>query len=140
MKLKRCLEIATAEIGTKEIAGPNHNTRIVQYHTATALRAGSDEVAWCAAFVNWVLREAGIKGTGSASARSFLTWGQSCDPEAGCVVVLKRGNPPNGHVGFYVRDLGTDYIKVLGGNQSDMVRVSNYKKADVLAYRRADVP
>jgi uncharacterized protein (TIGR02594 family) len=134
---KRCLEIATAEVGVKEIDGTGNNPRIVQYHTATALRAGADSIPWCSAFVNWVLREVGVKGTGSAAARSFLTWGKKCDPEVGCVVVLQRGGPAHGHVGFYVRDLGTDYIKVLGGNQSDCVKVSNYKKADVLGYRTA---
>lgn len=129
------MEIATAEIGVKEIDGAGNNPRIIQYHTATALRAGSDSVPWCSSFVNWVLREAGVQGTGSAQARSFLKWGQECDPAPGCVVILKRGNPPNGHVGFYVRHLGADYIKVLGGNQSDCVKVSNYKVADVLGYR-----
>ena len=134
---KRCLEIATAEVGTKEVKGTGANPRIVQYHSATTLKAGSDEVPWCSAFVNWVLREAGVKGTDRANARSFLTWGQKCDPEAGCIVVLQRGDPAHGHVGFYVRHLGEDYIKVLGGNQSDCVKVSNYKKADVLGYRTA---
>lgn len=130
------MQIATAEIGTKEIPGTGrHNPRIIQYHTATALRAGTDEVPWCSSFANWVLREAGLRGTGSAQARSWLKWGVECDPEAGCIVILKRGEPPNGHVGFYVRHLGEKCIKVLGGNQSDCVKVSTYKVADVLSYR-----
>jgi uncharacterized protein (TIGR02594 family) len=130
------LKIATAEIGTKEVSGNKSNPRIVEYHKATSLKAGSDEVPWCSAFVNWCLSQAGIEGTHNAMARSFLRWGAPLDePVPGCVIIMRRGNPPFGHVGFYVRKMAGGFVKVLGGNQSDQVRVSTYKEADVIGYR-----
>lgn len=133
---KRCLEIATAEIGVKEIRGDLDNPRIVEYQQCTSLRATDDETPWCSAFCNWVLKQLDIEGTGSARARSWLRWGSPLFvPVPGCIVVLKRGNPPSGHVGFFVRKAPGGLIKVLGGNQGDCVKVSASKEADVLGYR-----
>lgn len=134
---QKILLIATAEIGVKEKKGPDDEDRILEYKKATpAVSDTHDEVAWCASFVNWVLGEAGIEGTGSPVARSFLKWGKPCDqPRAGCLVVLRRGAAWQAHVGFFVRQLDSNYIKVLGGNQSDCVKVSTYRVSDVLGYR-----
>ena len=130
-------EIGRGEIGQKEIAGSADNPRIVEYHQATSLKATNDETPWCSAFVNWCYKQAGIKGTNSAAARSWLNWGKELkQPVEGCVVVLKRGAPPSGHVGFFVRQEG-NLIYVLGGNQSDQVKVSAYKATDVLSYRQS---
>ncbi|MBU5614452.1 peptidoglycan-binding protein [Geomonas sp. Red51] len=54
------LKIAAAEVGQREFPGSPANPRIIMYHGATSLRATSDEVAWCSAFVNWCLKQAGI--------------------------------------------------------------------------------
>jgi hypothetical protein len=68
--------------------------------------AGVDpkDVPWCAAFVNANLAAAGVQGTGSAAARSFLKWGQAVNPDSpilkGDVLVQPRGRDPAlGHVG-----------------------------------------
>lgn len=129
------MAIAEKEIGVKEIPGSNDNPRIVEYHSATTLKATDDETPWCSAFVNWCMSMAGITGTKSAAARSWLDWGTPLDePIRGAIVILKRGAPPSGHVGFVELDMG-DTIRVLGGNQSDCVKYSTYKKATVLGYR-----
>lgn len=130
------LAIAYGEIGTVEYAGEKHNARIVEYHQATTLRAHDDETPWCSAFANWCMRKAGIKGSGQANARSWLTWGRKLEaPVHGCIVVLKRGtSTTSGHVGFYIETHGGKIV-VLGGNQSNSVKLSNYPKADVLGYR-----
>jgi uncharacterized protein (TIGR02594 family) len=138
--LDRILEIARAEIGVKEIVGNEDNPRILEYKKSTPLVAdSSEEVAWCASFVNWVLEQAGLKGTGNPMARSFMKWGFAIkEPIPGCVVVLKRGAPPSGHVGFFVhRRSPGGWVQVLGGNQSDQVKVSFYQESDVLGYRTA---
>ncbi len=133
---KKCLEIATAEIGVKEICGDRDNPRIVEYHQCTALKATDDETPWCSAFANWVVNQLGLKGTDNAMARSWLRWGSPFpEPQPGCIVVLKRGAPPSGHVGFFVRKAPGGLIKVLGGNQGNCVKVSTFKEADVLGYR-----
>jgi len=134
------LTIAEGEIGTKETSGPVDNKRIVEYAACTTLAAQDDETPWCSSFVNWCMEMAGIVGTKAAAARSWLKWGRRIEePIEGCVVVLKRGAPPSGHVAFYIRDYTSDLITCLGGNQGDQVKYSHYKKADVLGYRMPNV-
>lgn len=134
--MNKWFDIAKGEIGQKEIPGEADNPRIVQYQQATSLRATDDETPWCASFVNWCLQEAGIAGTNSAAARSFLNWGREIkEPVPGCIVVLKRGNSSwQGHVGFYVGTVG-DRINLLGGNQGNSVSIKGYRREDVLGYR-----
>lgn len=133
----RWMEIAMDEVGVHETAGPDFTPRIIEYHSTTGLGAASDEVPWCSAFVNWVMEQAGIGGTGSAAARSWLHWGVSMDaPVFGCIVVLARGsNPAQGHVGFFCDEDGFGGIRLLGGNQNDEVKVARYDKSKVLGYR-----
>jgi len=129
------MEIAEKELGQHEIKGPEANPRIVEYHKATSLQASSDEVPWCGSFANWVMREVGIKGTNSAAARSWESWGSDLKkPVFGCIVVLKRGTGSQGHVGFYVGE-GPDHVKILGGNQGDQVSILNFNKSKVISYR-----
>jgi uncharacterized protein (TIGR02594 family) len=130
------LEIAERELGVSEVSGSKHNPRIVEYHKTTTLAAVEDEVPWCASFVNWCLKEAGIKGSGLASARSFLQWGYPVDKfTKGAIVIFKRGSKSwQGHVGFAV-DENFLAIKVLGGNQSNKVCYKWYLKKDFLGYR-----
>ena len=131
------LDICNAEMGTAEMIGTEHNDRILEYHQATSLKASSDETPWCAAFVNWVLQQAGYRGTQSAAARSFLNWGISAEQASpGCVVVFRRGAKAwQGHVGFYVGKDRRGNILCLGGNQSNQVCVAAYPDRDVLGYR-----
>jgi uncharacterized protein (TIGR02594 family) len=140
---KAAFEIAMKELGTAEIFGDTHNARIVEYHAATSLRATSDEVAWCASFVNWCLKKATIDGTNSARARSFLTWGVAVsleEAERGDIIVLSRGtNVLFGHVGFFAGQEGKSVL-VLGGNQSNKVSISPYPLHRILSIRRAIMP
>lgn len=132
----RWYQIAEAELGVHENAEPGqHNQRIIEYHSATSLRAHEDEVPWCASFVNWVMRQAGIPGTNSALAASWLDWGTFIDSgRIGAVTVIRRigfrrdaatGSWTGNHVGFFV-SLEGNRLRLLGGNQSDSVRFSNF--------------
>jgi uncharacterized protein (TIGR02594 family) len=92
---------------------------------------------WCAAFVNATLGEAGIKGTGSFMARSFLKFGKEVKtPQLGDIVVFSRGKAPSGHVAYYTKNFDADHIVVLGGNQNDEVCMRVYGKNKILGYRR----
>ena len=98
-------------------------------------------VAWCAAFVNTILKQSGFEGTGSLQARSFLQYGSVTRvPEYGDIVVFSRGRGQwAGHVGFYVGEEtieGVRYILVLGGNQRKEVNVAYYPANYVLGYRK----
>lgn len=130
------LDIAEGEIGIKEAPGNADNPRVLEYHSATSLGARDDAVAWCSAFVNWCMKQVDMPRTNSASARSWLSWGEALTtPRKGCVVVLRRGsNPVQGHVAFYVGE-GTGQVRLLGGNQADQVKVSQFPKTMVLGYR-----
>lgn len=97
---------------------------------------------WCAAFVNAVLKEQGIEGTGSLVARSFTKWGDEVDePKYGDIVVFPRGSSTwQGHVGFYVDHYtqnGEKYYIIIGGNQDDEVNFSDFKAKEALSVRRA---
>ncbi len=130
--------IAVKEIGVKEITGEKHNPRILEYHSTTSLKASTDEISWCAAFVNWCLKKANVRGTNLANARSFLTWGKSVtEPKKGDICVFWRGRVDSwqGHVGFYAGETST-HILVLGGNQGNEVCIKKYPKSQLLEFRR----
>lgn len=88
---------------------------------------------WCAAFINGVLKEKGYKTSGSNAAISFRHYGvKTNSPEIGDIVVLR------GHVGFFAGFKiinGVKHVGILGGNQSNRVKVSYYPIKRVLSYR-----
>lgn len=131
------LEVAMEELGVCEYPGKKHNPRIVEYHRTTTLKATSDEVPWCSAFVGWCLEQVGIVGTRSAAARSWMQWGAAhLQAQRGSIVVFRRGsNPAQGHVAFFLERVGDSLVKVLGGNQGNRVSVANYQEKDVIGYR-----
>lgn len=132
-------DIAKAELakGIAEVPGAGNNPRIVMFHKSTNHWSGTDDdVAWCSSFVNFCVEQAGLTGTDSQSARSWVEWGQdvSSDPREGDIVVFSRGaaGSTTGHVGFFVSDMGST-VKVLGGNQGDRVCYREYPKNGSLA-------
>lgn len=130
------LDIARSEMGVRERPGrASHERRIVEYHATTTLRATDDETPWCSSFVNWVMAQAGHRGTNSAAARSWLDWGRALDePRPGAVTVIKRrgksgdaatGSASGFHVAFFL-DGDDRSLTLLGGNQANRVRESTY--------------
>lgn len=136
---KTAYDLARAEVGTVEWKDGS-NPKVVSYFRDAGSEVKDDATAWCAAFVGAMLARAGMQGTGSLAARSYLKWGEAvdlADAKPGDIVVFKRGNSTwQGHVAFFVERAGSK-IKVLGGNQSDAVSVQGYAAADVLGIRRA---
>lgn len=141
------LAIALAELGVHEDSRPGkHAARILEYHKTTTLRATTDETPWCSSFVNWVMVQSGRKGTNSALAKSWLSWGRGTStPTPGAIVVIKKkaagfsaatGSTTGYHVGFFL-SLNSTSIKILGGNQSDRVKKSDFPLSgyQVLGYR-----
>ncbi|MFT3734372.1 MAG: TIGR02594 family protein [Rhodocyclaceae bacterium] len=141
-------DIARAELalGVAEVPGPGSNPRILLYHSHTTLKATSDEVAWCSAFMNYCVNMAGLVGTHSAGARSWhdKAWGRDVTnaPQPGDIVVFSRtgGGAPagSGHVGFWV-EADDASITVLGGNQSNRVRLQKYPKDGMLGTQKYKV-
>ncbi len=129
------MKIAAGEIGQRELKGVLHNPRIITYHATTTLRATKDETPWCSSFVNWVMIQAGKKGTNSALAISWLNWGKPTSLQHGAIIVIHNSKATNSalsysgnHVAFLVRETNK-YYEVLGGNQLDQVKTSRYPKS-----------
>jgi len=131
------LKIAMKEIGTKEISGYKHNSRVIEYHSISG-GFTTDEVPWCGSFVNWVLRKSGISTTVPYPARalSWLKFGVQSKPITGTVAIKSRAG--GGHVGFVVATSGS-YVWILGGNQSNEVNIRKYLISDFKEYRAPTV-
>ena len=139
------LIIAEAEVGQHEIKN-GENERIVAYHATTTLKATDDETPWCSSFVNWCVTQAGFKGTNNALAKSWLKWGvELAKPDLGCICVIKQhkaesdnstGTSTGYHVAFWLGEVD-GRVKLLGGNQSDQVKISTFglKSYDIIGYR-----
>jgi len=92
---------------------------------------------WCSAYANRVFSDVGIQGTGYGMARSWLNWGTPGGNTAqyGQLAIFSRGtNPMHGHVGFVIGSQGNNLL-ILGGNQSNSVRISLYPISRLLSLR-----
>lgn len=140
-------DIAQRFAGIDEIGGNVDNPQILAMLKLDVKWAKHDEVPWCSAFVNYICWLCRLPRSKDLRARSWLNIGRGIplnDAEVGDVVVLKRGgdNQPGpevtdakGHVGFYAGKMG-NFIEVLGGNQSDTVKISRYPLTRLLSVRR----
>ena len=122
-----------------ERPGTAHHPFILWCHEATTLSAVTDEVPWCSSFVNRIAWLHRLPRSKSAAARSWLGIGQAIDlPQAEVgwdVVILSRGAPPAGHVGFFAGISGGN-ILVLGGNQGNNVTIEPFVIDRLLGIRR----
>ena len=154
--MKHLLKILS-QAQQKETVGKEDNPEIIKYFTALEFSGDwlHDETSWCAAIVNWTLKECGLPYLKALNARALLVMPalypdkfelvMPRKPKMGDIAIYWRGSHPDelipgsnlkkGHVGFYIRDDGT-YDFVLGGNQGNTVKVSGYYKSRNLAYIR----
>ncbi len=94
---------------------------------------------WCGDFAETVIRNSlpkepfpGDLGVNPYWARNWLQFGKAVEPCYGAIAVFARNNA--GHVGFLVGEDATDWY-VLGGNQSDSVKISRLSKSRLLGTR-----
>lgn len=147
-------DIAQRFTGMKEISGSVDNPQIMAMLKLDNDWPEEDEVAWCSAFANYVCWLLRLPRSKSLRARSWLRIGKGIslnEAKAGDIIILQRGKGEQpgpevieapGHVGFFAGyipgpiggELGL--IEVLGGNQSDTVKVSRYPVARLLGVRR----
>ena len=134
------MRIAGQQLGMNE---NEQNAALQEYMRNGGVNLDPAVTAWCAAFVNASLGQAGLEGTGSNMARSFENWGQAVDtPQEGDLAVFWRDSPESGlgHVGFFQGYDEAGNIMVLGGNQNDSVSVAPYSPDQLLSFRRGDAP
>jgi hypothetical protein len=126
------VNLARAEIGvTEQPPGSNESPRIAQFRQATAGAPGPGP--WCAYFVSWAAREAGVPighaGQGFGRVDDVWAWGQS----SGKAIPAGSGKPQPGdlivwdeHIGI-VESVGADgSIRTIEGNSSNSVAQRTY--------------
>ncbi len=134
------INTALSQYGVKECPGRNDNPQIIKYFDEIGFDGSrlKDETSWCSAFANWVAKTCGKPFSAKLTARSWLKIGvQVKEPKIGDIVVFWREDPASwkGHVAFFISET-PEHIYVLGGNQSNQVKISAYPKQRLLEYRR----
>jgi uncharacterized protein (TIGR02594 family) len=98
------------------------NPVIVRFFSATNYgKPTGDTTAWCAASLNWCLKQSGFQhGTNSAASASFRNApGKTNAPQPGDIAVFRdRGDADHGHVALFLKQ-NADQVQVIGGNQTD---------------------
>jgi len=102
------------------------NPLIVEFFTATSLRANNDMIPWCAAFANWCIKRCNGLGSNNPSSQSFLgkEFKPTADPAVGDLAVFtcydKRTHQSIGlgHVAFVREKPAGNHVKLVGGNTS----------------------
>ena len=136
-------------IGLEEVDGPGSNPIILNWIREIFPGWRDDStLAWCSVFMNIMARMCGLENVMRLStpglAQGWLRVGEPIelkDIQCGDVGIWRRGGPGSGkgHVGIILSRTG-DYLHVLGGNQSNGVRVSRYplssKSCEFLGARR----
>lgn len=133
-------DLAASMNGKNEV--PDH-AAIQDYLRTGGQNLDPATAAWCAAFVNSTLQQAGIKGTGSNLARSFMDFGTPVStPAHGDIAVFSRGAPGSGlgHVGFVDKLNPDGSIHMLSGNHGNAVGFGDYPTAGLLGYRHPGDP
>lgn len=135
--LEKLVEIASSQVGVKEVGGNNNGPKIREYQAATNLKPAS--WPWCAAFCCWVIREwlkdkdnvqwLGLKQVTTeqwrpktAAAFGFATWAK--DRPATTKVLSGRAKPQVGdfvifdfsHIGIVVKINSNGTIQCVEGN------------------------
>jgi hypothetical protein len=125
------VNLARAEVGVAEQPpGSNDSPRISQFRQATAGAPGPGP--WCAYFVSWAARQAGVpigdSGQGYGLVDDVMAWGQrtgkalpaGSTPQPGDLIVWDE------HIGI-VESVGSDgSIHTIEGNSSDSVARRDY--------------
>lgn len=146
---EHAFDLAQRYVGIEEVGGSLDNPAILAMLRLDNKWPEGDEVPWCSAFTNHICWLARLPRSKDLRARSWLTIGKGINldnAEPGDIIVLKRGKGEQpgpevldapGHVGFYAGRFG-EFIEILGGNQSDTVKVSRYPVKRLLGVRRLE--
>jgi hypothetical protein len=137
----RIVDIAHHEIGVAERT-TNDSPRIAQYRTATAGDPGPGP--WCAYFVSWVARRAGVPigshGQGSGSVDTLWAWARA-EGRAAAATPGVRPRPGDligfhEHIGIVERVLPGGSLRTIEGNYSDRVSEVTRSPSEAVGYIR----
>ena len=138
---RKVLHTAVEEYGVENFDKSNNNPEVIKYFKETGFGyIKKDETNWCAAFVNYCVKQNGYKYPHSLTARSWLGQGKKVtNPKTGDIIIFWRESKRSwkGHVAFFVEaDKEKGLIYCYGGNQDGKVCIKAYPEERVLAYRR----
>lgn len=140
---QRMVQIASAEVGQSEQPpGSNNSPRIAEYRSATAGNPGPGP--WCAYFVSWVARQAGVplgdQGQGFGSVDALYSWAQ----QTGRAYTLGTGRTPqpgdlivfHEHIGLVESVDANGTIHTIEGNSGDQVARRVHAPGDAIGFVR----
>lgn len=130
------VKIALKEVGIYEIAGKLHSARVLEYQATTAGKYTSDEVAWCGAFISWVMKQAGINHGIKVPerAKEWINFGYAVnEPTVGSIAVKSRVG--GGHVCIVIGKRKDGKLLCVGGNQNNEVNIAAYDKSVFESFR-----
>lgn len=137
------IKLARQFLGLREVKGTKHNPAIVQmldemgkFSNEAKAWWRDDETPWCGLFVGYVLGKSGryvVKEWYRAKEWLSPQLTTLHKPAYGCLAILDRVG--GGHVGFVVGRDAKGNIMILGGNQSDMVRIDAFAPSRITGYR-----
>lgn len=119
--MNKILEIAAAEIGTKEEPAGSNQTQYGEWF-------GLNGVSWCGIFVSWCFDHAGFplgnigykKGFAGCqtAVANIVKWGRLVTiPKEGDIVFYDwQGDGKFDHTGIFVKDLGKELFEAIEGN------------------------
>lgn len=140
----RPIDIAIGMLGLQEVRDRNIIQQFLRKYAHNGdISIDPSKVSWCSAFVNGCVRACSLVGTGSLMARSWLNWGQPVnedDAKEGDIVVFDfEHDNVHGHVAMFIKWNDDDNtVTVIGGNQNNMIKYSNYIQDTVVGIRRED--
>lgn len=149
------LNTAREYLGTKEDSRAGiHNPQIIDFLRSTDVKTKirvngatipvpfgqrylTDEMPWCAAFINFCLKESGMSNlpSNSASVESWKNYGTSVlkkDIQPGDIVFFKGAE----HLGFATSAPKDGKISVISGNKADSIREKTYSLSAIEMARR----
>jgi uncharacterized protein (TIGR02594 family) len=105
-----------------------------QFVGDSARQLGLPSRLWCADFMNYALKRAGKRGTGSRMASSFASYGKRvAGPRVGSIAVMSRGRH-GGHVGVVSGIDSRGNPIVISGNHGRKVAEASYSRGRIYAY------
>lgn len=147
-KLSKSVSIAVAKLGTKELTGnndgpfPDECLKLCGLDNQAYIKGeGKGKgYAWCAAFVSWVMTQAGVDFKPNAWAPSLFPVTKIVADKKGKtmdVFGINYNNIANGHVGFVLvwPEEGDTFIS-LEGNWGNQVCLNIRKKLEVNSLSR----
>lgn len=148
--MPRMIAEALKIYGTKEISGPVDNQLIMSWATEFGIRDiySHDEVAWCSLAHAIVAKRAGkpvpFTRFELLRAASWSLMKTSTEPRWGTIIPVGGEmvgdtcvfiRPEGHHVGLYVAE-SKETLFILGGNQTNMYKISEIGKERLIAVRR----